>query len=77
MFKIMEQSNPKITNNRLLQRNVGTYALILHCRHERIIDTGKLGKRIWGHPFDYNFIPFKIDYDGERLIFENGMSIIF
>lgn len=24
-----------------------------------------------GHPFDYNFIPFKTDYDGERLIFEN------
>jgi hypothetical protein len=34
-------------------------------------------KGSWGHPFDYNFIPFKIDYDGERLIFENGMSIIF
>ena len=27
--------------------------------------------RSWGRPFDYNFIPFKIDYDGERLIFEN------
>ena len=44
MFNIMEQSNPKITNNRILQRKMGTYALILHCGHERIIDTGKLGK---------------------------------
>jgi Uri superfamily endonuclease len=44
VFKILEQSNPKITNNRLLHRKVGTYTLILHCRHERSIDTGKLGK---------------------------------
>jgi len=40
----MEQSNPKITNNRILQRKMGTYALIFLCPHERIIDTGKLGK---------------------------------
>ena len=33
----------EITNNRILQRKVGTYALILYCGHERIIDTGKLG----------------------------------
>jgi hypothetical protein len=44
VFKIMEQSNPKITNNYMLQRKMGTYALILHCRHEQIIDTGRLGK---------------------------------
>ena len=40
----MRQSNPKITNNGLLYRKVGTYALILRCRHERSIDIGKLGK---------------------------------
>lgn len=40
----MEQSNSKITNNCVLQQKMGTYALILHCRHDQIIDTGKLGK---------------------------------
>jgi len=40
----MKQSNPKITNNGLLHRKVGTYALILRCRHERSINTGKLGE---------------------------------
>jgi Uri superfamily endonuclease len=42
--KKMQQNNPKTPDNRLLHRKDGTYALILHCQHQRIIDIGKLGK---------------------------------
>jgi hypothetical protein len=33
--------------------------------------------RSWERPFDYNFIPFKIDYDGEISMFQNVMHAKF
>jgi Uri superfamily endonuclease len=43
-IEIMGQIHRKTADNHFLSRNGGTYALILHCRHHQIINTGRLGK---------------------------------